>query len=499
VPHTLFLRAMTAAVPGHIELAPGLTISRVVTGLWQVADMERGGKPLDLDRAAAALNDYAAAGFDTFDMADHYGSAEDIAGLFNEGVAKGRFKPGTIFTKWCPTPGEMTPEVVRAGVQRSMDRLKTNRIDLLQLHWWVFEHPAYLDAMRELAKMQAEGKIGHLGLTNFDTDHLHLLAKQGYRIATNQVCFSLLDRRAGEEMTQFCVANGVKLLAYGTLAGGLLTDKWLGKAEPDHGDIQDWSKMKYARFVAQIGGWRVLQGILEALAKVARKHNVSIANVATRWVLEQPAVGAIIVGARLGESEHRADNLKLFAFALDAEDMRVIDAALDETIRIPGDCGQEYRRPPYLTASGDLSHHLSALPKAYDAVPVPGRPHRLRVDTGSVWESLAGYSRAVRVGDRILVSGTTATHGAGELVCKGDPRGQTVYILDKIAASIAALGGSLEDVVRTRILLRDIAQWEPVARVHGRYFGDIRPANTLVEAALVGDYDVEIEAEAVVG
>jgi diketogulonate reductase-like aldo/keto reductase len=364
----------------------------------------------------------------------------------------------------------------------------------------VFEHPAYLDAMRELKAMQAEGKIGHIGLTNFDTDHLHVLAKQGYRIATNQVCFSLLDRRASEEMTDFCLANGVKLLAYGTLAGGLLTEKWLGKPEPAIGDIKDWSKMKYARFVAQIGGWKVLQGILEALAKVARKHNVSIANVATRWVLEQPAVGAIIVGARLGESEHRADNLKLFSFALDAEDKRVIDAALDETSRIPGDCGQEYRRPPYLTASGDLSHHLSELPKAYTAVPVPDRPHRLRVDTGSVWESLAGYSRAVRVHDRILVSGTTATHGAGELVCKGDPRGQTVYILDKIAASLAALGGSLEDVVRTRIFLRDVSQWEPVSRVHGRYFGDIRPANTLVSVGgLVGDYDVEIEAEAVVG
>src|SRR5687767_15396037 len=112
---------MTAAVPGHIELAPGLTISRVVTGLWQVADMERGGKPLDLDRAAAALNDYAAAGFDTIDMADHYGSAEDIAGRFNAGAAQGRFKPGTVLTKWCPTPGEMTPDVVRAGVRRSME------------------------------------------------------------------------------------------------------------------------------------------------------------------------------------------------------------------------------------------------------------------------------------------------------------------------------------------------------------------------------------------
>jgi aryl-alcohol dehydrogenase-like predicted oxidoreductase/enamine deaminase RidA (YjgF/YER057c/UK114 family) len=490
----------TPNTPDRIELAPGLSVSRVVTGLWQVADMERGGAALDLDRAAAALGEYAVAGFDTFDMADHYGSAEDIAGRFKQGVAQGRFKPASVFTKWCPTPGEMTPEVVRAGVQRSMDRLKTNRIDLLQLHWWVFEHPAYLDAMRELGVMQREGKIGHLGLTNFDTDHLHLLTKQGYRIATNQVCFSLLDRRAGEEMTEFCLQNGVKLLAYGTLAGGLLTDKWLGKPEPGTGDIKDWSKMKYARFVAQIGGWNVLQGILEALAKVAKKHGVSIANVATRWVLEQPAVGAIIVGARLGESEHRADNLKLFSFALDAEDKRVIDAALDETSRIPGDCGQEYRRPPYLTASGDLSHHLSELPKAYTAVPVPDRPHRQRVDTGSVWESLAGYSRAVRVNDRILISGTTATHGAGELVCKGDPRGQTVYILDKIAASLAALGGSLEDVVRTRILLRDVSQWEPVSRVHGRYFGDIRPANTLVSVGgLVGDYDVEIEAEAVVG
>jgi enamine deaminase RidA (YjgF/YER057c/UK114 family) len=123
----------------------------------------------------------------------------------------------------------------------------------------------------------------------------------------------------------------------------------------------------------------------------------------------------------------------------------------------------------------------------------------MRVDSGSVWEAICGYSRAVRTGDRILVSGTTATHGSGEVVCKGDPRGQTVYILDKIAASLRALGGSLEDVVRTRIYLRDINQWEPVARVHGRYFGTLRPANTLIEIAdLVGEYDVEIEAEAVV-
>jgi enamine deaminase RidA (YjgF/YER057c/UK114 family) len=131
---------------------------------------------------------------------------------------------------------------------------------------------------------------------------------------------------------------------------------------------------------------------------------------------------------------------------------------------------------------------------------MPDRPGRRRIDTGSVWEPLAGYSRAVRVGSRILVSGTTATHGSGVAICPGDPQSQAVYILDKIAASIEALGGALEDVVRTRIFLRDQSQWEAVSRVHGRYLGHVRPANTLVEVSgLVGGYDVEIEAEAIVG
>jgi enamine deaminase RidA (YjgF/YER057c/UK114 family) len=116
-----------------------------------------------------------------------------------------------------------------------------------------------------------------------------------------------------------------------------------------------------------------------------------------------------------------------------------------------------------------------------------------------VWEPIAGYSRAVRVKDRILVSGTTATHGANRCVAPGDAGAQSTYILDKIAASIAALGGKIEHVVRTRVYLRDASKWEPVARAHGRVFGEILPANTLIEAGnLIGDYEVEIEAEAIV-
>jgi aryl-alcohol dehydrogenase-like predicted oxidoreductase/enamine deaminase RidA (YjgF/YER057c/UK114 family) len=487
------------ARPDRVLLAPGLEISRVVTGLWQVADMERDGRVLDRDRAADAMADYAAAGFDSFDMADHYGSAEDIVGRLLSRLPADAPRP-VVLTKWCPMPGEMTRDVVRAGIGRSLARLGVDRIDLLQLHWWLFQHPAYLDAMRELMGLRREGRIAQLGVTNFDTDHLRVLVGQGVEIAANQVSFSLLERRAGEEMSTFCRAHGIGLLAYGTLAGGFLTDRWLGAPEPSAPEIGDWSKMKYKRFIDAAGGWPVLQGLLAALAEVAGRHGVSVANVATRWVLAQPAVAAVIVGARPGEREHRADNLRPFSFVLDGRDHARIDAALAHARRIPGDCGDEYRRPPFLTASGDLSHHLSGFPPVYRVAPAAGRTDRLHIDSGSMWEPICGYSRAVRVRDRILVSGTTATHGSGEAVCPGDAHAQTVFILDKIAASIGALGGTLEDVVRTRIYVRDAAQWEAVARAHGRYFGDVRPANSLVEVSgLVGAYEVEIEAEAQVG
>jgi len=490
----------TTRAPDRYRLAPDLEISRLVTGLWQVADMERGGKTLDPQSASGSMLEYARAGFDSFDMADHYGSAEIISGRFlarvRAGEPAGSARP-TVFTKWCPTPGPMTREVVRTGVQRSLDRLGVDAIDLLQFHWWSFDHPAYLDAMCELAQLRADGLIRHLGVTNFDTAHLRVLVRHGIPVATNQVCFSLLDRRAAGQMSDFCLAHGVRLLAYGTLGGGLISGRWLGQPESAAAGIGDWSKMKYRRFIEQIGGWPALQAILGALDAIATRHHVSIANVATRWVLEHPAVAAVIVGARLGEREHRADNLANFAFALDADDQRRLAQALQQTRMLDGDCGDEYRKPPFLTASGDLTHHLDAMPRAYSAV--GDARGRLRVSTGSIWESACGFSRAVRVRDRILVSGTTATSGAGTVVCPGDPAGQATYILDKIAASLAPLGATLKDVVRTRIYLRDATQWEAVSRIHGRYFDDVRPANTLVEVGrLVGDYEVEIEAEAIV-
>ena len=124
---------------------------------------------------------------------------------------------------------------------------------------------------------------------------------------------------------------------------------------------------------------------------------------------------------------------------------------------------------------------------------------RQNYSSGTKWEEMAGYSRAVRVGDRILVSGTTATDENGQLVGGDDPAAQARYALQKIERAIRALGGQLSDVVRTRVYVSKVENWEPVARVHGEFFREIRPVNTLIEARLVGpQYLVEIEAEAVV-
>jgi len=322
-----------------------------------------------------------------------------------------------------------------------------------------------------------------------------MILHSGIEVVSNQVCFSLLDQRArANGMLELCAEHGVTVLAFGTIAGGFLTERWLARPEPDWDTLETWSQMKYGRFIREAGGWKALQGLLEVVHQVAGRHNVSMANVACRYILDQPAVGGIIVGARLGISEHREDNLQLFRFALSEADHAEIDTAVARLRRIPGDCGDEYRRPPYLTAAGDLSDHLESLLAPFEVR--SGEDVRTRVLSGTIWEELAGFSRAVRRGDRILISGTTATHG-DRIIGGDDPASQTNFVIDKIEGALQSLGARLEDVVRTRIYIKNMSYWEPVARVHGRRFRDILPANTLVSADIIGsEYLVEMEAEA---
>lgn len=477
-----------------ITLGKDLRISRVLTGLWQIADMERDGTDLDPDTTAKAMEPYAAAGLTTFDMADHYGSAEIIAGRFKNKYPQ----PDSIqlLTKWVPEPGKVTRTTVREAVQRALDRMQAQRIDLMQFHAWNYADPNWLDALFWLQELKSEGLIREIGLTNFDTVHLEMALAAGISIVSNQVCYSLLDQRAAGDMTRVCEKYGVKILAFGTIAGGFLTEKWLGQPEPAMDDLETWSQMKYKRFIDTAGGWEPYQQLLQTLSAVAANTGHSMAAVASRYMLEQPAVGGVIIGARLGKSQHVAENVRLGSFQLPQEARQQIQSALQQLQPIPGDCGDEYRKPPFLTASGDLSHHLESIPPPYGKTTDADGTER--VFTGTVWEPMAGYCRAIKHGNRILVSGTTATH-IDRLIGAGDAAVQTHFVLDKIEGALQSLGASLKDVVRTRIFIKNIHDWEAVTRAHGKRFSGIFPTNTLVRAELIGeDYLVEIEAEAII-
>ena len=125
---------------------------------------------------------------------------------------------------------------------------------------------------------------------------------------------------------------------------------------------------------------------------------------------------------------------------------------------------------------------------------------RQTIGSGAPWESTVGYSRAVRVGDRVFVSGTTASDESGSVVASGDPYGQTVYILKKIEAALARAGATMGDVVRTRMFVTDVSTWEAVGRAHGEVFAKTRPAATLVQVGALIDPAmlVEIEVDAIV-
>lgn len=477
-----------------IDIATGFRVSRIITGLWQIADIERKEGPLDVATSASHLSNYVASGFTTFDMADHYGSSELIAGHFRNHHAHG--DRTQLLTKWVPPPGKISRESVREAVQASLARMQSQMIDLMQFHAWRYADPSWLDGLFYLDELRQEGLIRFLGVTNFDAVHLKMALDSGIPIVSNQVCHSLIDRRANADLRRVCQDYPVNLLAFGTLAGGFLTDKWHKQKEPANDDLTTWSEMKYKRFIDVAGGWEIFQNLLNVCKSIADKYGVSIANIACHSVLQNPAVAAIIVGARLGQSEHIKQNQKVLNLDLDTEDLESIRDAQKQLQPIPGDCGDEYRKPPFLTASGDLSHHLDEFPDTFE--PVAINKFRSKVSSGTKWEGLASYSRAVRDGNRIFVSGTTATHG-NILIGGDDAASQTHFVIDKIEGAIESLGGSLNDVVRTRVYVNNIEDWEPIARAHGHRFKQIDPANTLVQAGLIGDgYLVEIEAEAMI-
>jgi aryl-alcohol dehydrogenase-like predicted oxidoreductase len=332
----------------RLQFTSDLNICRILNGMWQVSGAHGGINPTI---AIQEMFRYMDAGFTTWDLADHYGPAEDFIGEFRRQLIASRGKEALAnlqaFTKWVPRPGKMTKQLVEKNIDISLQRMGVESLDLMQFHWWDYRDKNYLDALQYMTQLQQEGKIKHLALTNFDTERLKIIADAGIKIVSNQVQFSLIDRRPLVKMVEFCQQNNLQLFAYGTLAGGLLSEQYLGQSEPNSIVLRTASLRKYKNMVDAWGGWSLFQNLLSILKQIADKYRVSIANIAVRYVLEQPTVAGAIVGARLSIAEHIEDNANVFNFNLDEEDYRQLETVFNQSrdlYQLIGDCGDEYRR-----------------------------------------------------------------------------------------------------------------------------------------------------------
>ncbi|TFK24143.1 aldo/keto reductase [Coprinopsis marcescibilis] len=333
------------------RLGPFVT-PRLWVGLWQLSGPGWGTAAAPKIRQAMAR--HVQKGYTAFGMADHYGSAEGLFGQFRESRPSSEQIIGA--TKWCLFKSiPISRQVVWNAVQERMEKMRSQHVDLLQVHWQDYADKSYLDALSILDDFRREGHIRALGLCNFDTIHTDEICTQlgPGAIVSNQVQFSVIDTRPLHGMSDVCERHGLKLLTYGTLCGGFLADKWLGEPQPDPYQDLNPSQRKYLDMIVKAwGSWELFQTLLSVLRTIGDRHGArSIANIATRWVLDHKFVGAVLIGARLGVSEHTDDNLLVSTFRLSDVDRAEIEAVLDKSkgrimITTIGDCGAEYRPIP---------------------------------------------------------------------------------------------------------------------------------------------------------
>jgi aryl-alcohol dehydrogenase-like predicted oxidoreductase len=328
-----------------VELRPGYAVPQVIKGNWQIAD-DHSSSVDDNEEMYQHMAAFADAGITAFDCGDIYHGVEARIGNFIERFRKERGTEAAsqiaVHTKYVPhfldeagLRAHSRDQVVEI-IDRSLRLLKVDVLDMVQLHWWNYDIPGNVETALILKDLQNAGKIKHIGGTNYNVVELKKMVDAGVDIVSNQVQYSLTDRRPLNGMTEYCQDTGIALFAYGTIAGGLFSAKWHGIQDPGKPAFENVSLDKYYRIIVDFGGWALFQELLDALGRIGDRHGVSIAAVASRYVLQQPAVAAVIQGSR--HARHLEQNLQLFTFALDEADYALLDPIFSRSTGPAGDC-----------------------------------------------------------------------------------------------------------------------------------------------------------------
>lgn len=332
--------------------------SRLIKGGWQLAG---GHGSIDRSAAIADMFAFAEAGITAFDCADIYTGVEELIGAFLRAwrAHHGAQAPAIrVHTKCVPDRDALATlhrRDIEALVDRSLQRLGVDRLDLVQFHWWDYTVPGWLEAAGHLDALRQSGKIHHVGLTNFDSAHLRAMRAAGIQIAAHQVQCSLLDRRALGAMATLCAEEGIRLLSYGALAGGFFHERWLGAEEPE-APHENRSLTKYHLIIQEFGGWAAFQSLLATMHHIAQAHDSTIGTVALRAVLDEPAISSVIVGAR--HAAHLPATCAALALELTATERAQLQA---QVAQAPGPAGEVYalERDPQGPHAGIMRYNLN--------------------------------------------------------------------------------------------------------------------------------------------
>jgi aryl-alcohol dehydrogenase-like predicted oxidoreductase len=308
-------------------------LNKIIIGTWQLAS----GHSSQNENALSVIEDYYKAGFRVFDCADIYTGVEETIGSF---IKVHNLGPNDIkvHTKYVPDMANLetlTFEQTEAIIDRSRARLGLGQLNLVQFHWWHYPTGNYLKALESLHKLKQLGKIKEIGLTNFNTERVKEIVDNGIPIASIQAQYSVIDRRATKTLVPILQTYGIDLLGYGSVAGGLLSDYYLGKTAPQE-PYENRSLAKYLLMVEELGGWDALQTILKTLRHIADARETDIASVAAAYCLAQNAVQACIIGVR--NHKHLHEHIALRdTLTLSDQEVANIEKVRSQFNDIPGE------------------------------------------------------------------------------------------------------------------------------------------------------------------